>query len=329
MRKHRLLLVGHGNISQSYLQAFGRQEKAEIAGVVGRSQEKVQAFAQEHGIPVYGTEMEDVAKRANATAAIICTPNAAHYEGVMEAARLGLHCLCEKPLHIDLGKQREMIEACRGHGVKLAVSYMRRFIKHLRYIKEIIDSGKLGRITVVDVTIKHYRAKEYYDSWHGTIETDGGGPFIQQGSHIIDLALWLSGGYRQVLEAKRFQVYHDIEVEDHGYAVMEYGNGAIGMIEASTASFGMKAEGIEISGTHGSIAANYQGITLFDVPGLTPPEFKPEESVNEALFEQLAADFIASLEEDREPFISGEAAAAATELIMDIYRKAGQPIRTF
>jgi UDP-N-acetyl-2-amino-2-deoxyglucuronate dehydrogenase len=329
MKQHRLLLVGHGGISKSYLEAFAKLERVEIAGVIGRSLPRAQAFAEQHGIAVYGTEMEDVAKRANATAVVICTPNAAHYEGVMEAARLGLHCLCEKPLHIAPEKQREMIAACRDRGVKLAVSYMRRFIKHLRYIKELIDAGKLGRITVVDVTIKHYRAKEYYDSWHGTVEMDGGGPFIQQGSHIIDLALWLSGGYRRVMDAKRFQVYHDIEVEDHGYALMEYGNGAIGMIEASTASFGMKTEGIEISGTHGSIAANYQGLTLFDVPGLTPPAFNPEESANPALFEQLAADFIASIEENREPFVSGEAAAAATELIMDIYSTAGQPIRTF
>lgn len=327
MSQHRIVLVGHGGISKSYVRAFAKLDQAAIVGVVGRSGDKAQAFADQYGIAVSGTSLEEVAKKAEATAVVICTPNAAHYEGVMEASRLGLHCLCEKPLHIDPAKQQEMIASCKKHGVKLAVSYMRRLISHIQYMKEIIESGKLGRITVIDVTMKHFRPKEYYDSWHGTYEHDGGGPFIQQGSHIIDIAQWLGGGYQEVLEAKRFQVYHDIETEDHGYAVIRYRNGAIGMIEASTASVGMKKEIIEISGTNGTISASYDGIVTFDVPGLERPVFAGDES-NDTLFERLAADFIHSIDQDKEPMISGADAQTATEFILAIYKKAGDPIRT-
>ena len=327
--KHRFVLIGHGVISQAYLKAVSKTEDAEIVGVVGRNDERVQNFAQKHQIDAYGIDLQKVTEKSKATAAIICTPNALHYDGVMEAARLGLHVLCEKPLHIDPKVQEEMIEACRKNQVKLGVSYMRRYIEHIAYLKELIDSGKLGRIMVADVIIKHYRDEKYYDSWHGTKKFDGGGPFIQQGSHIVDMVQWLCDGYEQVLSANRFQVLHDIEVEDHGYAVIQYKNGAIGMIEASTASIGIAEERVEISGTKGTVVANYSGITTFEVPGVELPTFDPENSVNERLFEKLLANFIDAIETDKEPFISGEVGKEATDLVMDIYEKSGEPVRIF
>lgn len=327
MPKHRIILIGHGVISKVYIAAFSNTKNTVIVGVVGRNAKKVRLFAEEHGIARWGISIEEVALQTRATIAIICTPNVAHYEGVMTASRLGLHCLCEKPLHICPDKQLEMINSCKKYGVKLATSYMRRFANHFLYVKELIDSGGLGCIRVVDVIIKHYRPKAYYDSWHGTKEIDGGGPFIQQGSHIIDLAQWLCGGYRYVIEAKLYQVYHDIETEDHGYAMLRYNNGAVGMIEASTACKGLSKESIEISGTKGSLIANYKEIIAFEVEGMQQPIFRKNDDTNETLFRRLAVDFIQSIEDDRFPFIHGDLAKTATELIHAIYEKAGEPIR--
>lgn len=327
--EHRIVLIGHGGISEAYVRAAADRPNARICGVVGRNAEKAQAFAEKHGIEYHGVDLKTVANCARATAVIICTPNAAHYEGVMAASSLGLHCLCEKPLHISPEQQLEMIDSCKANNVKLAVSYMRRFTPHLLAIKSMIDSGTLGRIKVVDVKIKHYRPAEYYNSWHGTEATDGGGPFIQQGSHIIDLALWLCGGYHEVVQASRFQVMHSIEVEDHGYAVLRYANGAIGMIEASTACVGWGHESIEITGDKGTITANFQGITHFGIPDAELPVFPTELTGNAVLMRRLVDDFLLSIEEDREPFVSGESGKTATELVMDIYGKAGAPVRMF
>jgi UDP-N-acetyl-2-amino-2-deoxyglucuronate dehydrogenase len=326
-KTHRFILIGHGGISTKYIAALSKLSgRAAIVGVVGRNPEKCEAFAGEHGIPAAGTSLREVAEGTQATAAIICTPNAHHYEAVMEASALGLHCLCEKPLHISPDKQADMIRSCRENGVKLGVSYMRRFIPHMMLIKEWMDTGVLGRITVIDAMMKHYRPREYYDSWHGTWEVDGGGPFIQQGSHILDMVLWMAGGYSEVLDAKTFRVFHDIETEDHGYATIRYGNGAIGMIEASTASTGMKREYVEITGTKGSITADYERILEFRVPGMELPLLPESLAANESLFEALTADFIESLDTGREPFINGESAALATNLAVEIYAKAGAPI---
>jgi UDP-N-acetyl-2-amino-2-deoxyglucuronate dehydrogenase len=326
MSEHRVLLIGHGAISHRYLKAFEGLKNVEVVGVVGRNLDRASAYAKLQGIPSAYTDIRQAAEQAKATAVVICTPNAAHEEAVMTAAKLGLHCLCEKPLHIHPMKQLEMVRSCREQGVKLAVSYMRRFSTHIQLVKSLVERGSLGQIKVIDVTLKHYREPAYYSGWHGTYEIDGGGPFIQQGSHMIDLALWIGGDYQEVLSANLFQAVHEIETEDHGYAVIAYKSGAIGMIEASTACKGFGRESIEISGTKGTIALDFNGIKHFQVDGLEQPEFMDGDPSVDVLFRLLAEDFIHSIEEDTQPYVDGASALGAVELVHAIYQKAGKPV---
>lgn len=327
MAKQRFMLIGHGGIAGAYARIIAGMQQVELCGVVGRSRDRAQVFANEHGIAVWGTEISEVAVRSEATAAIVCTPNGAHYEGVLAAAAAGLHILCEKPLAIDPRHQAEMIEVCRVNGVKLSVSYMRRFTGHMQWLRSAMAEGMLGRITVIDVTIKHFRSTAYYNSWHGTMDMDGGGPFIQQGSHIIDLALWLCDGYDKVLTATCFRTLHDIETEDHGYAVLKYRNGAVGMITASTSCVGVSKESIEVTGTKGTIVVNYNGIVSCSIPELDAAAANLTSSDTDEqspLMELQLVDFLQAIEEDRQPFITGDSASKATELVSAIYAVAGE-----
>lgn len=318
---HSFVLVGHGGIARKYVEALGAVDEAEIVGVVGRDSKRAAAFAEEHAIPVHGTDLDAVSRVSGATAVVVCTPNALHHHGVLAASALGLHCLCEKPMHIRRAVQDEMIESCREHGVKLGVSYMRRFAGHMRYIKERMDAGMLGEIQCVDINLRTYRPPEYYGTKHGTYDLDGGGVLMQQGSHNIDMALWLCGGYDRVVDASRFRVLHDIEAEDHCYATMQYSNGAIGSISVSTACRGLERSRIEISGTRGTIAADFDGISSFEVPGLQAPTFKEDPD----LFVALVRDFVEAIDADRKPLINGEQAKLATECVLDIYERSGEP----
>jgi predicted dehydrogenase len=107
--------------------------------------------------------------------------------------------------------------------------------------------------------------------------------------------------------------------------MIRYRNGAVGMIEASTVSTGMKKEYVEITGTLGSITADYDGIVSFHVPGVEEPKW-PDAKPNDELFVDLLEDFVTAIATGRKPFISGDAAALATELALDIYAKAGPPV---
>lgn len=322
---HRFVIIGPGYISRRYVEKISTMHHASVAAVVGRNADRTRRYAKQHGITAYGTDLKSVVNEIHPQSAIICTPNALHHEGVIAAANLGLHCLCEKPLDVSRQRQHSMIDACRRNGVKLGVAYIHRFHNHMQYIENAIKSGMLGDILVVDATMKIYRAPEYYtkSSWHGTRTLDGGGPFIQQGSHLVDMVLWLAGGYLEVLEARRFNILHDIEVEDHGYAVIEFKSGAVGMVQVSTACMGMTRQTIEISGSKGNIFTDLSKIIRYNIDGQTQPEFEPDED----LFSQLINDFIKAVETDREPFVTGESAMAATELVLDIYKKSGSPQR--
>lgn len=328
--EQRVLLVGPGAISRKYLEVMARVDGMSCVGVVGRDPGKTLSFAAEHGIQYHGVSIAEVARASGATMALVCTPNAAHYEAVITAARLGLHVLCEKPLEITPERQHEMIRVCRENQVRLGVGFSNRFLGHLRYLKDLLDSGALGRVLVMDVRMRNWRDSSYYtqSSWHGTADVDGGGPFIQQGSHLIDLALWLGQGFATILAARRFTVLHPIEVEDHGYAVVKYGNGAVGVIEASTVCRGQQANEIEVYGEKGSLAVSFAGITDWNVEGVERPAFPGEGRENKSmLFAELLADFKEAVETGREPFISGESGKLAVELIQAIYAKSGEPMR--
>ena len=320
--RHRILLVGYGTISKQYVSVIKELSNMDITGVAGRDIEKVKLFAQENGIEHYGTDIMNVAEAATATIALICTPNAAHYQGVKEAANCGLHVLCEKPLDIYPEKQDEMIDICRNNNVKLGVCYRLRMLEHFRFVKDFIDAGKLGKVLVIDAYIKLWRESNYYtsSSWHGRPDIDGGGPFIQQGSHFIDLAIWFGKGYKRVVSSNLYTLLHPIQVEDHGYAIVEYGNGAIGMIQASTICKGNNvfSSTIEISGTKGSIVLGDKDILGWDVEGCAKPDIKYTGDV----FDKQFIDFADAIDNNREPFINGESAKVSVELINEIYNKA-------
>lgn len=315
--EHKVMMVGHGVISKTYLDAIKKIDGMAVVGVLGRDMEKVEKYAKENGIPRYDTDFTRLADAAQASMVIVCTPNAVHYQNVLDAASRGLHILCEKPLHIIPDKQNEMIAVCRKNNVKLGISFMRRFSKHIKYVKDFIDAGKLGKILVMDVYIKLWRKTEYYtaSSWHGTSEIDGGGPYMQQGSHMIDVAVWLAGGYDKVIASRMFTLYHPIKVEDHGYAIVRYANNAVGVIEASTVCKGQGVDRIEISASGGTIHLDGQGICHWNVEDHEQPDFSGENDV----FCALVKDFKEAIENDRDPFVTGESAKHAVELINKIY----------
>jgi UDP-N-acetyl-2-amino-2-deoxyglucuronate dehydrogenase len=324
----RIILIGPGSISRKYMEALAWLKGMEVVGVVGRDPDKTAAYAASYGIAHHGTDLARVIRESGPTMALVCTPNSLHFRPVMECAAAGLHVLCEKPLHMLPSRQEQMIRRCRQADRKLGVGYCYRFLPCLRFLKTAIEENRLGRILALDVRMKIWREPASYtaSSWHGTPRIDGGGPFIQQATHLIDLALWLGNGFRGVLEARRFTLTHPIRVEDHGYGLVRYGCGAVGMIEASTACRGMNRQELEITGTEGSVTTDLAGILSWNVESLPLPEqIAKEKTGKDWLFRALLEDFRDAVESGREPFIDGRSGKQAVDLIHAIYRKSGKP----
>ena len=169
----------------------------------------------------------------------IGTPSGAHLEPAVAAARAGKHVIVEKPLEITLAALRRDHRRCaqgrRGPLDDLPLAVPRLQLRD----EEAIDSGRFGRLTVGDAYVKWYRTQEYYDSgaWRGTWELDGGGALMNQAIHSVDL-LTLADGPGGRDPAQTAMLAHErIAVEDMAVATLRFANGALGVIEASTAIY--------------------------------------------------------------------------------------------
>lgn len=322
----RFVIVGSGNISRTYLHAIDNLPGVAVAAMVSRGGHRPAHLPS--AIPVF-TSLASVSVPFEAV--ILTTPNAMHHQGAIEAAHLGKHVLTEKVLDISIANMDAMTAACAAAGVKLAVSYQRRMSPDNIAMKALLDSGQLGRVFAADMRVKFYRDMAYYNSgpYRGKYALDGGGPFIQQASHNVDIFCWFFGMPDQVVSLLGTFV-HPIEVEDHGVALLRYANGMIGTITASSACKPGFPPVLDIHSERGSVVMVNDDIVTWNVEGVERPAkpagFEVHSGSNTAAVtdtaghEAILRDFVEAVRENREPAVPASQGRLATELILKIYQ---------
>ncbi|HUU26827.1 MAG TPA: Gfo/Idh/MocA family oxidoreductase [archaeon] len=334
MQPVKFILVGTGNISRTYLAAAAKVQEAEIVAVVSRKLERARSYAAEKGIAQAADSIESVAVPFEAV--MLATPNGLHHRDALAAARLGKHVLTEKPLDVTMENMDRMVEACRKAGVRLGVTYQRRTSAANIEIKKILDQGLLGKVYAADLAVKFYRGQDYYDSaaWRGTLEIDGGGPFIQQASHNVDTLTWFFGVPAKVMSKTALLAHTGIEVEDHGAAILTYPDGMLGTIIASTVTKPGYPVRLEMHAEKGSIITVNDEIVSWDVEDIPKPQVKAAETIHSGAgaggaavadtsgHEAIIKDFCCAVREGREPLVNGEEGRKTGLVIDSIYRAA-------
>ncbi|MCG2460228.1 Gfo/Idh/MocA family oxidoreductase [Flavobacteriaceae bacterium F89] len=324
--KTKFVIIGSGNIANTYCSAIEKIDDAEVIAIVSNKLNKPVDFGH---LPSYHS-LNDIDLEFDAV--IVCTPNGYHHVSAIEAAKLGKHVLCEKPIDISLESIDRMIESCKKNKVKLGVAYQRRYSSDNPIVRKLIDENKLGKIFSVDLSVKNYRDDAYYNSaaYRGTYKIDGGGPFIQQASHYIDLYYWYFGKPGKLV-SKLATFVHDIEVEDHGAVICVHDSGMIGTITASTATKPGFPAKLEIYSDKGYIIIENDVITQWKMEGMENPSLQGSTRnmhtgsssafVNDtANHEFIINDFIEAIASGKDPLVTGESARNATEIILDIYK---------
>ncbi len=313
----RFVLIGTGGIASAYVDAIAQLgAEAALVGVVSRQGK----------LPAGLAEGPEVAPRLEALgvaydAVLLATPNGLHHEGALAAAALGKHVLTEKVLEISLEACDRMISACQRAGVKLGVCYQRRTSATNRRVQRLIAAGAFGKIFAVEVEAKFHRPQSYYDSasYRGGRAIDGGGPFIQQAAHDLDLLTWFFGLPRHVASAcGTFR--HTIECEDHGAALLQYADGMIGTVIASTCCEPGQPARMTLHSELGRLILSGDKVESCELRGTTAEaiEREPVEPLAEG-HAGILADFIHAVRSDRPPLISGEEGRKSVELIRRIY----------
>ena len=135
-------------------------------------------------------------------------------------------------------------------------------------VRRLVEESRLGKISLVELTMKYYRDKDYYanSNWRGTLKYDGGGALINQGIHGIDLVMYILGDISKVKAMKK-TVCHNIEAEDTLTAVCEFECGALGVVEASTCAYPGFERTIKIHGDKGFVEIDENKISSLMIDG--------------------------------------------------------------
>lgn len=319
------IIVGSGNIGSTYARALANLDGASLGGLVSRSGRRPDWLPDNVRVFRSLSEIEHAYD-----AVILCTPNGTHHVQAEEAASLGKHVLTEKVLDITRENMDRMTHACEKAGVTLAVTFQRRMSPDNIAVKALLEAGTLGRVFAADMRVKFYRDMDYYNSgdYRGGYAIDGGGPFIQQAAHNVDIFTWFFGMPHKVVSMLD-TFTHDIEVEDHGVALLRYEDGMIGSITASTATKPGFAPVLEIHGERGSLVMENDEITAWHVEGADRPEKQHDFEVHSgagtaavddtAWHEAILQDFVQAARTGQSPAVPASSGRLATELVLQIY----------
>lgn len=248
-------LVGCGRISKrhSELLGFGKIEGARLAGVCDVIEEKAKIIGEQFKVP-YFSDMHEMANNLKIDAFVVLTESGNHADHVVELASYGKHIIVEKPMALTLDDADRMIEVCDSAGIKLFVVKQNRFNVPVIKLREALEAGRFGKLVLGTVRVRWCRPQAYYDqdAWRGTWAMDGG-VLTNQASHHIDLLEWMMGEVESV-QAMSTTALVNIETEDTAIVNVRFKNGALGVIEATTAVRPKDLEGsISILGETGNV----------------------------------------------------------------------------
>lgn len=252
----RFALVGSGAIARKHAEAISEHvEGAKVVAFCDLDIQKAQSFADKFGARAFGSIREMIEKLGTSIDVVsVLTPTGFHCENVIEVASYGKHVVVEKPMTLGVVNARRMLDACRASGVELFVVKQNRFNRPLQLLRKALDQGRMGDLVMVTARVRWSRDATYYarDAWRGTALLDGG-VMENQASHHLDLLQWIGGPVQSVFCTKARRIAA-IETEDTAIAILKFQSGALGVIEATTATRPRDLEGsVSVLGSGGSV----------------------------------------------------------------------------
>ena len=282
-------LVGYGLMGRAHSNAYKRvgdffpelEYRPVLKAVCARNEEKLHSFADQWGYQSFETDWRKLITRGDIDAIDICAPNDIHADIAIAAAEAGKMVLCEKPLARTVKEAQPMVEAVEKAGIRNTVWYNYRRVPAVTLAKQVIDSGKLGKIF-------HYRSNFLQDwtinpelpqggegLWRLDHQVAGSGVTGDLLAHCIDTAMWLNGGIRDVsavtetfVKERVHQLSGEVQkvgIDDACIFHCHFDNGSLGLFESTRYARGHKALfTFEINGEHASIRWDLHDMTRLE-----------------------------------------------------------------
>lgn len=312
-------LIGCGDIAQKRVApALSQSPHSELAAVSRADPERLDEFADTFRVRTRFARWEDLVQNEEIDAVYVATPPDLHAEQTIAAVEAGKHVLCEKPMAMNVAECDRMIAAAEANRVKLGVAYYRQFYPVVKRMKEVMDSGEIGKPTIVEVSAFEWMDPEPSDSraWRLRPEIAGGGPMFEFGCHRIQLLLHLFGPTR-VVSAITSNAFFDREIDDTAVGSFEFANGTVATLSVSHAVMEAR-DTFTVWGSEGSMhveVLNEGNLLIRTRDNERRETHKPSQNIHQPLIE----DFVQAIIDDRQPLVTGEIGRTVAQVEEQIY----------
>jgi predicted dehydrogenase len=334
-RRVNVGVVGLG-MGRAHIRSFRACSHNDIVAVCDIDECKAAETAEEFGIPRYYTNHEEMLALPELDAVVVVVPNHLHAPIAIDALQARKHVLCDKPMANDLDSAKMLYDAAVESKCKFLMGMNNRFRGDAAVLRRFIDEGDLGRIYYSKVQWTRRCGIPGMGGWFTTKDQAGGGPLIDLGVHMIDLALWLMGFPRpySILGAtyaefgpkgKGGWTYSEpgggcCDVEDLASGFIRFANGASMFVESSWAQH-CEAEKIQVELYGSDGGATLEPLRVFKEEYEVPVDVAPDYEKITA-HKALAAHFIDCILNDAEPLATAAEGLAVMRIIDAIYRSA-------
>lgn len=327
----KVALIGCGRISTRHIQVTTQHPELSLVAVCDHVEERARLAAEPLGIPSYTSAM-DLVKREKPDLVSILTESGTHAKVACSLAPHVPTLVVEKPMALTLEDADELIETCDRYGTRLFVVKQNRYNPPVVKLRKAMESGAFGKMVLGTVRVRWCRDQSYYDQdpWRGTWKDDGG-VFTNQASHHIDLLQWMMGPVESV-QAYTATRLVKIESEDTGVAVLRFKSGALGVIEATTATRPKDLEGsLSILGEKGSVVISGFAVNKLETWNFADPEAmrQVEEDPSQVVpnvyglgHQAFYQDVLDCLESGRNSMLAGLEGRKSLEIINALYESA-------
>ncbi len=286
MNKIKFAVVGCGHIGKRHAEMITRNPHAELVALCDIKPIK-ELRIEGYSIPFFSTIDDLLQADLDIDVINICTPNGLHAQMAMKALKRKLHVVIEKPMALSVKDAESILYLSLQQHCMVFCVMQNRYSPPSVWMKNLLDSGKLGKIYLVQVNCFWNRDERYYTSgnWHGTADLDGGTLFTQF-SHFIDMMFWFFGDITNIqVKLKDFCHQSLTDFEDTGIVNFEFENGGIGSINYSTAVWDKNMESsLSVIAENGSVKIGGQYMNEVEychVKEYTMPELAPTNPGND------------------------------------------------
>jgi UDP-N-acetylglucosamine 3-dehydrogenase len=323
-------VIGLGRIGYPYARILSQLPQAGLAAVCDLEPQTAEQVGRELGVPAY-TDFHQMLEAQPAIRAVcVCTSDPAHREPCVAAAQRGKHILVEKPLALTIEDGTAILQAAETAGVKLMVGHILRFDPRYAAARQAVVEGKIGEPIHAFARRNNLLASGRRLSGRTSV-------LFFLGIHDIDMLLWcLNARPKSVFAAASRKLMADLGVDDTIFLLLEFDNGVVACLETSwvlpDSSLATLDARLEIVGTRGVVYVDIhgQGLTVVEEERMDRPDTMYGPVVHgqvAGILKEEIAHFLACVQADREPLITGRMGLEAVRVVMAAHRslETGQP----